>query len=158
MQTPGDIFLNKNVARNYSCCSLLKAGPKMMMCHLQCAHSNIKPFLRRKFLTRWTHSLPFYLCLCMDRLTYGGMQKLACLKGPPAIQRVSHTLTRIWNVTYMIYTAYDKAQNQMELSGPHRKQNFIFTLETKMAGLAQCVGEKDKNIMVTIWSSSVYQA
>jgi len=57
-------FLKKNVARNYSCCSLLKAGPKMtttMMCRLQCAHSSIKPFLRREFLTRWTHFPPFYL-------------------------------------------------------------------------------------------------
>lgn len=61
------------------------------------------------------------------------------------------------NVTYMmIYTAYDKAQNQMEFSGPHRKQNFDFILETKMAGLAQRVGEKGKNIMLMIWSSSTY--
>lgn len=69
-RTPGDIFLKKNVARNYSRCSLLKAGPKMMMmttmmCRLQCTNSSIKPFLRREFLTRWTHFLPFYLCPCI---------------------------------------------------------------------------------------------
>jgi hypothetical protein len=51
-RTPGDIFLKKNIARIYSCCSLLMAGPKimMMMCHLQCPHSSIKTFLRREFL------------------------------------------------------------------------------------------------------------
>lgn len=57
---PGDIFLKKNVSRNYSCSSLLKAGPKMMMmmvCHLQSAQSSIKPFLRTEFLTRWTYFL-----------------------------------------------------------------------------------------------------
>jgi hypothetical protein len=58
----------------------------------------------------------------------------------------------------MIYTAYDKAQNQMEFSGPHRKQNFDFILEKKMVGLAQGVGENRKNIMLMIWSSSAYQA
>jgi len=62
------------------------------------------------------------------------------------------------NVTYMVIYTACKAQNQMEFSGPHRKQNFDFILETKMAGLAQRVGEKGKNIMLMIWSSSAYQA
>jgi hypothetical protein len=51
-----------------------------------------------------------------------------------------------------------KAHNQMEFSGPHTKQNFDLILETKMAGLAECVGEKGKNVMLMIWSSSAYQA
>jgi hypothetical protein len=58
----------------------------------------------------------------------------------------------------MTHTACDKAQNQMEFSGPHRKQNFDFILETKMAGLAHCVGEKGDKLMLKIWSSSAYQA
>jgi hypothetical protein len=56
----------------------------------------------------------------------------------------------------MTYIARDKAQNQMEFSGPHRKQNFDFILETKMTGLAQCVGKKGKNKMLMTWSSSAY--
>jgi hypothetical protein len=57
----------------------------------------------------------------------------------------------------MPYAAYGKAQNQMEFSDSQSKQNFDFILKTKMIGLAQCVGEKGQNMLMT-GSTYAYRA
>lgn len=48
--------------------------------------------------------------------------------------------------------------NKWSFLVPIGRKKFDFILETKMVGLAQCVGEKGKNTMLMIWSSSASQA
>ena len=155
-RTPGDIFLKKNVSRNYSCSSVLKAGPKMMMmCHLHSAQSSIKPFLRTEFLTCWTYFLAI-LPLSMHRPT--DIQWHAKNVHVSKDQLLYSRSPIPWQGFEMPFTAHNKAQNQMEFSDPHRKQNFDFILETKMAGLAQCAWENWEKIMLMIGNSFAHHA